>query len=182
MRGIMSDRDMMQLCLDQAKHAASNLTAFIMECSYPSLRQECLNLLNTVLQEQHSCYELMHQRGWYQPMPADANAMTAAQQALNTMLAQTGSTAGGMGMGMAMPPGSNPGAQLNSYMGGAMGSSMGGAMGGAMGSPMSGMGYGHMGAVTGLGHSTGMASSHTLGTSQTSLGTTQSAPGTSQPQ
>ncbi len=103
MRGTMNDRDMMQCILDQSKHSATFLTSFILESSNQGLRQELMQLLNNVLQEQYHCYEMMHQRGWYQPMPADPNTMTAAQQAVTSAFTQTGG-ANPMGMQMGNYP------------------------------------------------------------------------------
>ncbi len=106
MRGILSDRDIMQLILDQHKYQAKFLTDFVTECSNPALRHECQNALNSTLQHQRSVWETMYQRGWYQTVPANPQDVAMAQRSLATQYAQTSGIMGqGMGQGMGQTTG-----------------------------------------------------------------------------
>lgn len=102
MRGTLTDRDIMQLILDQHKLSAKVLTDFVIESSTPALRHECQNALNNTLNHQRQIWETMHQRGWYQPQPANPQDVAMAQRSLTTQLAQTG---GMMGQAMGQTAG-----------------------------------------------------------------------------
>lgn len=99
MQGVMSDRDIMQMILDEHKHSVASLAHMIVECSTPQLRNECLNALNGTIQHQQAIWELMHQRGWYQPHPASPQDVAMAQRAVTSHWTQ----GGGMSQGMQMP-------------------------------------------------------------------------------
>ncbi|MFZ3171627.1 MAG: spore coat protein [Carboxydocellales bacterium] len=97
-QGNLSERDIMQLILDQHKHSATSLTKMVLESSNPAIRHECQNALNNTLNHQYQIFETMHQRGWYQPQQASPQEVAMAQRDLTTQLAQTGSMlAQGMG-------------------------------------------------------------------------------------
>jgi spore coat protein CotF len=65
-----SDRDIVQLLLDQHKLAISCLAKGAIEASSPSLRQGIINSLNTHLKHQRDIWEVMNRKGWYQPAMA----------------------------------------------------------------------------------------------------------------
>lgn len=103
MLGTLSERDIMQLILDQHKHTAKFLTDCVIECSTPALRHECQQALNNTLNHQYQIWEAMHQRGWYQSQPASPQEIAMAQRSLTTQLAQTGGMTGqvaGQNLGM----------------------------------------------------------------------------------
>lgn len=100
--GNLSERDVMQLLLDQHKLSASVLTNMVIESSNPKIRHECQNALNNTLNHQYQIFETMHQRGWYQPQQASPQEVTMAQRDLTTQLAQTGSM---LAQGMGRPAG-----------------------------------------------------------------------------
>ncbi|MDS1030342.1 spore coat protein [Bacillota bacterium LX-D] len=79
----LSDRDIMQLILNEHKYSAQSLTNFVLECSNMELRNEALRALDMTLKHQHHIFELMSQQGWYQPAMADQSMISSAQNMFN---------------------------------------------------------------------------------------------------
>lgn len=75
----LSDQHLCQLLLNEHKLQAQSLAMFAMECANESLRDEVLKALDTTMLHQRHIWELMNQKGWYQPAQASAEDLTRAQ-------------------------------------------------------------------------------------------------------
>lgn len=89
MENRITDKDVMQVILDNHKQMACSLTQFALECNNFELRNEVLRCLDMTLFHQHHIYELMKQQGWYQPTAATPGQVDAVKN----MLSQTTLTA-----------------------------------------------------------------------------------------
>jgi len=72
----LTERDYMQLLLNEHKHAATCLTHFVLECANEQLRQQCENALQDTFRHHKMIWNAMNQRQWYQPRmasPAEVN-------------------------------------------------------------------------------------------------------------
>lgn len=75
----MTDRDYMQLLLNEHKHAANCLTKFALECASDQLRQQCETTLQETLRHHKLIWNAMNQRQWYQPRMASPVEISQAQ-------------------------------------------------------------------------------------------------------
>ena len=76
----LSDRDLMQIMLNEHKLMTSSMTNCILECAHPQLRQECINILNKNFGHQKMIWEAMNQRGWYNVQMASPQDVQRMQQ------------------------------------------------------------------------------------------------------
>lgn len=73
----ISDKELMQIILDQHKHSAERLTQLAMECSDFNLRNEILRSLDMCFKHQDHIFELMQHLGWYQTTPASPDQINS---------------------------------------------------------------------------------------------------------
>ncbi len=83
--GGFSDRDLMQILLDEHKYAVSGLAKAALESSNPELRRQILNSMDTDLKHQKEIWDLMNKKGWYQPMMAQPEEVSRVQNFVSTM-------------------------------------------------------------------------------------------------
>lgn len=86
----ISDWDLMNAALIMHKQELSSLATAIAEASNQQLQQDYMQSFHTVLNHQKQLFQLMQQRGFYQPMQASQQEIQAAAQNVNTALAQLG--------------------------------------------------------------------------------------------
>jgi len=79
----LSDKDQIQILLNEHKLMISSMTNCILECANPQLRQDCINVLNKDFSHQKMIWDAMNQRGWYQVQMASPQELQRAQQQLN---------------------------------------------------------------------------------------------------
>ena len=79
----LTDKDLIQILLNEHKLMASAMTNCILESSNQQLRHDCMNLLNRDFEHQKMIFDAMHQRGWYQVQAAQPQDIQRAQQTLN---------------------------------------------------------------------------------------------------
>ncbi|MCX8129925.1 MAG: spore coat protein [Clostridia bacterium] len=85
----LSDKDILNVLLDQHKHSASSMTNMILESNNQFLRNDATNILTKVFQHQKQIYDLMTQKGWYQVQNASQQDVSRAQQDVSNIQSST---------------------------------------------------------------------------------------------
>ncbi len=73
----LSDRDLLQLALNETKHTATAVNTFALESSSETLRRDYLTVLGDVHSQEKQIYDLMQQKGYYNAQ--NANPQDIAQ-------------------------------------------------------------------------------------------------------
>jgi len=84
MKGI-TDKEIVNILLDEHKLEASSLTNLILESSNQSLRNDAMNILTKTFQHQKQLFDIMTQKGWYQTQNAKQTDIMRAQQEINNI-------------------------------------------------------------------------------------------------
>jgi len=84
MKGI-TDKEIVNILLDEHKLEASSLTNLILESSNQSLRNDAMNILTKTFQHQKQLFDIMTQKGWYQTQNANQTDIMRAQQEINNI-------------------------------------------------------------------------------------------------
>lgn len=79
----LADKDILQLALNETKHAAQALNSFILEASNEQLRRDYMTVLGDVYNQQKQVFDLMEQKGFYNVQDATPEQMTQAQNKFN---------------------------------------------------------------------------------------------------
>lgn len=87
----ISDKEIMNVLLDEHKLSASSITNLILESSNQQLRNDASSILNRTFQHQKQIFDLLSQKGWYQTQNANQQELNQAKQEIGSM--QTGSQA-----------------------------------------------------------------------------------------
>lgn len=84
-----SDRDILQVCLNESKHLASSLNTYITEASNDQLRRDYMTVLGDVYSQQKQIFDYMQQKGYYnvknatpQDISQAKNKITQSQQTM----------------------------------------------------------------------------------------------------
>jgi spore coat protein CotF len=88
----ISDFDLMTELNQCIKQSASQLTTAILESSNPQVRQQMQSALQRSLQHHQQLSQLMTQKGYYKPLPADQQMLQVAQEQIEMANAQVGGT------------------------------------------------------------------------------------------
>lgn len=80
-----TDRDLMQVVLDEHKLSISSLAKGAIEAASPDLRRQIMNSLDTDLRHQKEIWDLMNRKGWYQPAVAQPQDVARVQNFASTM-------------------------------------------------------------------------------------------------
>lgn len=97
----ISDWDLMHQIDMMHKHEIDQLGHCIAEAVNPQLVQDYMQSFQTVVQHQKALWQIMNARGYYRPLPADAQQVQMATQEINKALAQVA--------GPGAPPAGGPG-------------------------------------------------------------------------
>jgi len=74
-----SDRDILQVCLNEAKHLAWSLNTFIQEASSEQLRRDYMTALGDIYSQEKQLFDFMQQKGFYNVKNASPQDITQAQ-------------------------------------------------------------------------------------------------------
>lgn len=74
-----SDRDILQVCINETKHMAASLNTYILEANSDQLRRDYMNVLGDVYSQQKQVFDLMQQKGYYQVKDANPQDIAQAQ-------------------------------------------------------------------------------------------------------
>lgn len=86
----ISDFDLMTELNQCIKQSASQLTSAILESSSPQVRQQMQSALQSTLQHHQQLSQLMTQKGYYKPLPADQTMLQVARDQVEMANAQIG--------------------------------------------------------------------------------------------
>lgn len=74
----ISDRDILQVCLNESKHFAASLNTYILEASSEQLRRDYMTVIGDVYSQQKQLFDLMQQKGYYNVKNANAQDISQA--------------------------------------------------------------------------------------------------------
>lgn len=75
----MSDRDYLQVCLNESKHLASSLNIYIQEATSEQLRRDYMTVLGDIYSQEKQIYDYMQQKGFYNVKNANPQDISQAQ-------------------------------------------------------------------------------------------------------
>jgi len=78
-----SDKDILQLVLNETKHTAETLNSSILEASNEQLRRDYMTVLGDVYNQQKQVFDMMQQKGFYNVENATAEQMAQAQSKIS---------------------------------------------------------------------------------------------------
>lgn len=81
----ITDKEIMNVLLDEHKLGASALTNLILESSNQNLRNDVTGILTKTFQHQKQIFDLMTQKGWYKIQNASQQDVTKAQQDISSV-------------------------------------------------------------------------------------------------
>lgn len=85
-----SDRDVLQVCLNESKHMAEALNTYILEASNEQLRRDYMTVLGDIYTQQQQLFNLMQQKGYYQVQNANPQDLAQAQSKFSAQAQQQG--------------------------------------------------------------------------------------------
>lgn len=85
-----TDKEIMNVLLNEHKLCASSLTNLILESSNQNLRNDVSGLLNRTFQHQKNIFDLMTQKGWYKTQTASQQEISTAKQEVSKIQSSTG--------------------------------------------------------------------------------------------
>jgi spore coat protein CotF len=74
-----SDKDILQLILNESKHTVASLNTYITEASSAQLRQDYMNVLGDIYNEQKQVSDLMQTKGYYNVKNANPQDVATAR-------------------------------------------------------------------------------------------------------
>lgn len=74
-----TDRDIMQLMLNEFKHTASSLNTYITEATNEQLRRDYMTCLGNVYNAQQQIFDMMQQKGYYKVQQASPQSIAQAR-------------------------------------------------------------------------------------------------------
>ena len=78
----LQDQDILQNVLNETKQMATSLNQYILESSSEELRRDYMIVLGEVYGRQKQGYDLMQQKGYYNPKPAQQQDIAELQNRL----------------------------------------------------------------------------------------------------
>lgn len=81
----ITDKEIMNVLLDEHKLCASSMTNLILESTNQFLRNDATNILTSTFQHQKQIFDLMAQKGWYQVQNASQQEISTAKQGLSNV-------------------------------------------------------------------------------------------------
>jgi len=78
-----TDRDVLQVCLNEAKHLAHSINTYILEANNEQLRRDYMTVLGDIYSQQKQVYDIMQQKGYYSVKNASPQDINQAQNKFN---------------------------------------------------------------------------------------------------
>lgn len=75
-----SDKDILNAILNDHKLAATSLTNLVLEGSNQDVRNDAMQVLTSVFEQQKKVFDLMNTKGWYNVKQASSQEASMAQQ------------------------------------------------------------------------------------------------------
>lgn len=73
-----TDRDILQVCLNETKHTAESLNTYILEACSDQLRRDYMTVLGDLYSQQKQMFDVMQQKGYYDVKNANAQDISQA--------------------------------------------------------------------------------------------------------
>lgn len=86
----VSDRDIMQVSLNEAKHMATALNTYIQEATNEQLRRDYMTVLGEIYSQEKQLYDYMQQKGYYNVKNATPQDISQAQSKFSGQSQQQG--------------------------------------------------------------------------------------------
>jgi len=83
-----TDRDILQVCLNESKYLASSLNTYIQEASSEQLRRDYMTVLGDVYSQGKQVFDYMQQKGYYNVKNATPQDVSQAQNKFNNQSQQ----------------------------------------------------------------------------------------------
>ncbi|MBP2650324.1 MAG: Coat domain protein [Firmicutes bacterium] len=80
------DRDILQVCLNEAKHMASSINMFIQEAGDEQLRRDYMTILGDLYSQQKQLFDYMQQKGYYNVKNATAQDIQQAKAKFSSQM------------------------------------------------------------------------------------------------
>lgn len=84
----LTERDVLQLCLNETKHLASSLNIYIQEATSEQLRRDYMTTLGDIYNQEKQLYDAMQQKGYYTVKNANPQDITQASSKFSSMQSQ----------------------------------------------------------------------------------------------
>lgn len=81
-----ADKDILQVCLNEAKHMASAINTYIQESSNEQLRRDYMTVLGDVYSQEKQLFDYMQQKGFYSVKNASPQDISQAQNKFSGQL------------------------------------------------------------------------------------------------
>ncbi|MBP3950813.1 spore coat protein [Bacillus suaedae] len=82
----LTDREMIQLCLELEKGRARSISSTILETSHEELRDIYKQLYTNATDSQYQLYEIMNQKGWYKTAIASIEQINQVEKFMQNNL------------------------------------------------------------------------------------------------
>lgn len=79
----LSERELLQLALNETKHTATAVNAYALESSSDTLRRDYLTVLGDVHSQEKQIFDLMQQKGYYNVKNASPQEISQVQSKFN---------------------------------------------------------------------------------------------------
>lgn len=76
----LADKDILQICLNEAKHIATALHMFIQDANDEQLRRDYMTMLGDLYNQQKQIFDVMQQKGFCEVKTATPQEIAQAQQ------------------------------------------------------------------------------------------------------
>jgi len=73
-----TDRDILQVCLNETKHTAESLNTYILEACSDQLLRDYMTVLGDLYSQQKQLFDVMQQKGYYDVKNANAQDISQA--------------------------------------------------------------------------------------------------------
>ncbi len=84
----LSERDILQVALNESKYLAASLNTYILEASTAQLRRDYISVLGDVYSQQEQLFSLMQQKGYYNIENANSQQVSKVQSKFSNQQAQ----------------------------------------------------------------------------------------------
>jgi spore coat protein CotF len=85
-----TDRDILQVCLNESKYLASSLNTYIQEATSEQLRRDYMTVLGDIYSQEKQVFDYMQQKGYYNVKNATPQDISQAQNKFSSQTQQQG--------------------------------------------------------------------------------------------
>jgi len=82
----ISDKDILQVCLNESKHMAAALNIYIQEATSEQLRRDYMTVLGDIYSQEKQIFDYMQQKGFYNVKNATPQDISQAQSKFSSQM------------------------------------------------------------------------------------------------